>query len=405
MKNKVFRLNIYYICILIVIQLNGIWYYVSPFSGIFKFSVLAESILGIIFILCSKVGWNNIRKLLVLITCLISYMFILLFNSRGYYNFIMDIAFITIIILWLFTYKVNLLKYISNTIVFLGFLSIILYLIFIQLKIAPPTEYMNIFDNGVIYKSYYNLYYSSQEITIGDFSLVRNGFIFSEPGAFAVYLNFSFIYEVLITTKKSRLKQIILILSIITTTSALAYATVLAFLAFHIFFKIREMKGYKKLLYVYFIIVTTPILIYMLYLIYNYKYNAHSISSSVRRDDTRLGLLLFKQKKLFGWGYANWDPLTDMQDYKSRFGDIGGHSNGLVNILYSGGIYLTILYFISFLGNIKTFLKIDYKCALAIASYIILQLYFFPWQFSYFMYLFIILGVLSYILDMNEVFK
>lgn len=398
MIKRIININVYFICLLIVLQLNGLYYYVEPYSTVFKISIISETIL--IFLFCLKSYIINIKKVIKYLIVFGVYFLILFITSQKYIILVFDLLVILNFIWYTYINKINIFDYISNIIVGLALISIILYLIFPILNMSSPTNYYSPFNNNVIYHSFYDIFFTSQKLVINGIYIPRNGFIFTEPGAFSLYLNFSFIYETVKNKKVLTKKNLIVAIAIFTTTSTLGYFILCVFTSINLILGVKDKTKIQKVIYTLILIFIVGLLSILAYKIYYNKVNYGGNSANVRRDDARIGLLLFKKKVLFGWGYSNWGPMTSMQDSILRKGDIGGHTNGLVNILYCGGIYLAIIYIFTVYNFILKSLK-NNKRSILILLYLLIQTYIFPIQFSYFMYVFIIAGSINYNIDGN----
>lgn len=392
MIKKIININMYFVCLLIILQLNGLYYYIEPYSKVFKFCVIAET--GLIFLLCIRSYLINIKKIIVYMIVFGIYFLILVISYRGYIVLVFDLLVIFNFIWYTYIKKINIFEYISNIVVILALISIIFYVIFSILKVGNITAYYSPFNNNVIYNSYHDIFFTSQKLIVNGIEIPRNGFIFTEPGAFAVYLNFSFIYEEIKNKKVFTLKNIIVALALITTTSTLGYIILCIFISINLILKLNYMNKYEKIIYALILIFIVGMLSLGGYKIYYNKINSGGVSAIVRRDDARIGLLLFKQNIIFGWGYSNWGMMTSMQDPIIRRGDIGGHTNGLVNILYCGGIYLAIGYIYTIYKFITKIFN-NNKRSILLLLYLLIQLYVFPIQFSYFMYVFMIYGSIN----------
>ena len=154
--------------------------------------------------------------------------------------------------------------------------------------------------------------------------------------------------------------------------------------------------------------LTIPVLLFIIILasvsIYINKINGYgSESYKLRINDFQIAMPLFKQKIIGGWGYQNFNELVSHQDKILRNGD-NSMSNGLVKILYEGGIYLGIMYLLPIIIlAVYKYKKENKKYgSILLILYLLIELISFPFDNSYFIYYFMALGYANIIIKKSE---
>lgn len=261
-------------------------------------------------------------------------------------------------------YFYKMLIKLSNIIFIITVLSLILYILGSITNIISPTSvkalYWNVDIQGIKYvNSYFDLLYQTQNTILGGISIPRNSSIYTEATLYCIFLNVAFGVDLFIREKLNKVRIFILIIATFTTFSTTGIVIMIATIITKmiIYNPLRKSMKIMKL-------VTIPIIVCFLglvsILIINSKIHNTSLKSySVRLDDFRVGIYTWKQNdKISGTGFKNLNIFRSNLNVSVRGKDIGG-SIGIMNILFQGGIYLMMIYLISFSRFI--YYSINYK--------------------------------------------
>lgn len=247
------------------------------------------------------------------------------------------ICFLPIMILCFLLYKkVNktftLYYRFSDVMILIAITSIIFWIGCSILNIIPFNSQVPIeWGGNRIINGFYNIYYETQQINFLGFVGWRNTGIFTEAPMFSLCLSIAFITEMFLKERLCYKRILILVIAIVTTLSTTGYIIVL----FSIFVKIVTYRGVKnkviKILKVFFTIMITFLVLYLVVIILKDK--ATSDSYSVRVNYYIKELSVWKENLIFGSGYG----------INER-----GSSNSIGVILADGGLWLIFIYIYSF---------------------------------------------------------
>lgn len=385
-------------CLLIIVFITSKTVYISMYgNNIYKLLYIAVIFIIIISFLKFKQSINHLLGgIFIIIYLLIEIIFIKNSLNRGYDYFILNILSMYIISIYFRKIKINIWEKISNIMVVYSILNLILYIIIIFLKMNISYEIFIEPYNNVVYSNYSNIFFynHSQFTKLFSETFIRNSGIFFEAPMYAVFLNFALSYELFFSNRKVRIKNIIVLsISILTTLSTSGIILMIgSIVVYFICYKNKSkiISILKK--------VATPIIILITIFvsinIVDNKINNTSVSNGLssvnaRLDDFELGTKLFLEKPIIGWGYNNASELEKRQSLTYRGEKGKGSSNGLVTLMYQGGIYLFIFFFIGFLGYIKILKEINDNKIILLFNLVVLILTLLsePYVFSPFVYL------------------
>lgn len=222
----------------------------------------------------------------------------------------------------------------------IALISLFFYIFGSTLNIIKPTSKFSIsWGYERAIPSYCNLYFETQDINIFGKRISRNTGIFCESPMYSLNLTIALAYEILYG-KKSRKRIILLLITIFTTisTSGIIIGQIL-FLYYYIFNNKEKNKTIRLLK-----ILTIPIIAILFVTVSNTFLNdkMQSTSYNARVNDYTYGIKVWKEYPIFGCGYENTEPITNyLPNYY-----IGGLSNSIIELLTEGGIYLFALYVI-----------------------------------------------------------
>lgn len=390
----------------IIISSNCVWQAQELLGKYIKYVFCAFVIL-ILFKTLPKII-KSLNTLLVFFLFMMSYLTIgVLIHPENATDF-RGTYFIYFSILFFIAYfahvkRISMLESFSNVIYIYSILCICLYTLFIVLKLVNPSGVRVPFVNNVQYQSYFDIQYLSQVTQLGGIRFPRNGGIFVEPGAYSIYLVFALVMELFFKNSIRKVPVIILLLNIMTTisTTGIILSTILLY--------IKIITTSTKSAFVNFIrrFITPVLTVLCLVTIYHIFENKISTNGQgsyrVRKDDFFIGLQLFKQKILTGWGYGNRDILIQVQSSQIRGGDMGGISNSFLRMLYQQGLYILPFYIIPMISLFKNiyYYQKNKIGALALYIYFIIELASYPFEDSIFFMTFLAIGYVNMIFNKN----
>lgn len=235
----------------------------------------------------------------------------------------------------------NILKKISNIIVFLTAISIFFYFAGSILKIIQPTgEVEVIFGKKQNIPTYFFVYFESQLHPIFNHWVYRNCSIFCEAPMFNIFLILSLSYEILLKDKINIKKIIIITIGIITSISLIGIILMLVIYSYNILiYALNKSKSRKfKVILFAFLILLGILCIYLSVA------KLQTSSYSVRTNNYSVAFKLFKNKPIFGYGYNNYAIENEIAE--SLFNKKYSISSSFTQILVDGGIYITLFYFL-----------------------------------------------------------
>ena len=184
------------------------------------------------------------------------------------------------------------------------------------------------------------------------FPLARNHSIFWEPGAYQFFLNTALFINVYYQKKLFTKKNIILVISVLTTFSTSGYFILLLIL--FDYFVIKRKRNIFKLAFHLLLMLSFLIPIIMSHTII-FKFNIKNPSFYRRIQDTITDFELFKDYWIWGYGRDNIIPWHDKyykvtgihaQEYMST-------SNSLLALFSQFGIFFGIIYLLPFIAQCK----------------------------------------------------
>lgn len=207
----------------------------------------------------------------------------------------------------------------------------------------------NTFTDDGFYKGSKNIIiYNFHENALITF---RNSGPFWEPGAFAVFLLIALIFNHINEKKIFTKKNLIFIITIVTTLSTTGFICLFVFL-FYLNYNILR----KNILFIVFFILSFigTIALYERIPFLKDKIEkdiAYSNETTTSRFGSALAdYNLFKESPLFGYGRAG----AKNNFKEEKFFDVGNHrNNGVFNLLVTYGLFITIIYLYKILETLK----------------------------------------------------
>lgn len=211
-----------------------------------------------------------------------------------------------------------------NVLIVISFVTMIFYIPIEILGINVPYA---IFDGGLYeYKNYYGLFYNYHV-----FFPARISGIFWEPGVNQIYANLA-LYLYIRLNKRKKIHLVLLLTEIVFTRSMMGYivSTVLLLV---LIMERGWLKGRNWRLALILFGTVSLILVIALFLYKKETTGTGYLDSyTMRSYDLVLGLKIFLERPIFGFGYMNTDVFHNASIYN------GGSSNGLLTWMYTTGI-------------------------------------------------------------------
>ncbi|WP_139356017.1 O-antigen ligase family protein [Clostridium felsineum] len=270
-------------------------------------------------------------------------------------------------------------------------------------KGKPSIMIYNFGLNQIMHYNYYNIFYMSQNNYFMNHIFWRNEGIFLEPGVYGLFINFALLN--LVFNKKSKyrkLKYVVLIINMVLTFSTQGYIVMICIFVIHISKNINERHKTIKMLLLSIVFIFGVLIGY-----YVLKYKSINGAGSIllRSEDFKLGFSLFVKKPLLGWGILNDEPLNNIMGlYRYKNGN-SGTSNGLIMLLYQGGIYMIMLYIIPLYYFVKYYkgnFSVQYK--LGFIVWIVGSLFSEPLVYSKFFVMLISYGII-YMIERGVIYE
>lgn len=288
------------------------------------------------------------RKILIYIIYIVYILIFSIFSveKKNYGNFFIKFVYL-ISIFYFYIDSIDdirrMIKIYCNCIFALCFISLVFYSFGYILKILP-INYNVILNWGYTRRigSLFNLHFFVQTEKFLNTTLVRNTGIFCEAPMYMLNLTLCLTLSMFFC-EKNKLRDFILIVGIISTFSSTGY--IILIILFTLYFVSSKKITIKFL-------ILPVILVISIFIIFNIiESKSDSRSYSVRYDDYVASIQGWKENIIFGSGYRNNDLfLKNISSFRSNN---TGQSSSVGAILLQGGIYLFLLYFVSFLSIYK----------------------------------------------------
>lgn len=371
-KEEIINILEYFLAIYIVINANTVWNFRN--SNISEnLWICTLTVLFILILISFKDIWRNKKRLIPLGIILIGVSFynslFIMINGRDKETFVIEFLGLLLGVILYSAGRINrgkryslLLKF-SNVMVILGIISLYYYVRIVILKnINPTSSILFTWGNRTDIPKYSDFYYITQHIKIGSQNLIRNTGIFTEGPMYAFPLSIALIAELFFRKTKGTLNKIIIIVSVIvlaltimTTLSTTAIGIMSVAIPLRIFsFLIENLKKSKAKtrigIFILLIFIIAGALVGGFFLKNKMKNSANNKygSYSIRKDDFKVGYETWKNNKIIGCGFNQYQYVQQNMNFIGRKNDIGG-SSGIMKVLPEGGIMLFSVYLIPFI--------------------------------------------------------
>ncbi|MFC4269734.1 O-antigen ligase family protein [Polaribacter marinivivus] len=348
MKNKDRNLKRNYFLVFIIIAASGIPF----FSGI-DFIEISLFLFSLILFIYNKENKDSNAFLIIGLFFLIELFQHFLHGSYSYRTSVGTAIKLATVYFVVKLVKYNFINYYINILYFFTVISLIFY----TLSFLPGFTDLMIGQIAPLFESPFvdpNAFYEqSPSIIVFTFELsllteFRNSGPFWEPGAFAVFLIFAILFNIIKTKSLIDKKNKFFIVALITTFSTAGY---IAFFILVSGYYLMNKKVSHKLLLILFVFASISIYTTTSFLEEKVK---HNISLADETTSSRFGSALadynlFKQSPLFGWGRG---PMRYGGQKIIFFGKDQHRNNGVFVQLATYGILGSLLYFYLFYKSI-----------------------------------------------------
>ena len=207
-------------------------------------------------------------------------------------------------------------------------------------------------DTLKIVRSYHNLYYETQTTDILSYvGIIRNTSIFTEAPMYGFHLCIAFMVEFFARPKQSKWKLALLVVSILSSFSMMAYIC----LALAVFFRIIFMDKRRKTTQILRLCIVPMVLVAVfLFLDYILESKLGTTSGNTRIDDFIAGYKTWRENPLIGRGFGNTKAIIQHMSSFRIYNK--GFSNSLMYVLAMGGLHLMLPVFVCcVLGVVNTY--------------------------------------------------
>lgn len=337
--NKIISILEYLLAFLILIEYFSIYRYLIPYKVILFIGI----VLLLLLIVLSPGKENSFKPILPYLAIYYIGGLLPLINigAEALINYICHFfVIIPLLLLYLSTTKnelfgewnYSIVIKIADEIVVLASISLFFWSFGTNLQIIQETGYVPYFwgDDLDIVPTYYFIYFETQETFFMGLGAIRNSGFFCEAPVYNLVLISSLMIETFINPRKSKLKIIILILTILSTITTTGQIIVVLYI---IYVLSRKVKKWQLLFLIPFFIIISVITISFLL---DEKQETASVSYDSRSDSLEEGLQIGLDNFFFGTGMS------------SNYEELG--NNSIVLLFSEGGIYFLSFYVVSLLG-------------------------------------------------------
>ena len=244
-----------------------------------------------------------------------------------------------------------LLRKLFDVVVALAVVSLYYWIFGVMLEIIRPNSYILISWGSTHYAMGYDgLHFVTQLDTtfFPDEYIYRNSGIFAEAPMFNLWLDMALAGELFLTTRTSKLRVTVLTVTILTTMSTTGILFLGLCLVIHILRNFRSMDRTGRLL----VLLGGSILLPALGVVSIYTMTLKSDTQSymMRLSDYVAGVKLWWDYPVLGAGFAN---LQTLMKYVYSPEGIMGFSNSLTAVLGTGGLWMTLPYYVTMFGMLS----------------------------------------------------
>lgn len=350
--NLKLRVLVEYVWVVFLL-LNGNSVYHAAAHTNYHFPVFCTALSVLLLVITPPVGKIGKKRSIAAAICLLSYFagYFVLLNSAVSKEIYLFGFVISIPVLLLYFVKLHqigeparLFYRIESVMLLLSVISLLLWVLGPILNVIQPNCSITInWGNEHTVHGYFGLQYATQRDTTFVYGLIRNTSIFCEGPMFNLWLSIALMTEVFLRPAISRGRVILLCITILTTTTTTGIFVIVMCLVLSLLQKVSNTKKKTKILLILLVSVALPIIVVAVWEIFVLKMDTKSYA--IRLQDYILGIKLWAEKPIFGYGYGNLGAI-----YAVKEGSKKGFSNSLMAILATGGMWHFLVYLLSILG-------------------------------------------------------
>lgn len=239
---------------------------------------------------------------------------------------------------------VRLLSRFGNVIFLLAVISLYFWFMGEVFKVIEPNGYVNIAWGGhSMARGYYRIHFAFQRDTtfFPNTFLYRNSGIFSEAPMFNLWLDLAVAIELFIRPKVSKLRLIILAITVFTTLSVTGILFLVLCVVLTALAHLRNLNRGQTCLLILMALIVIPVLSVLV--LRSVSMKVDTVSYEMRLSDYGAGVRLWMDYPLFGAGYGS---LTALFPYIYSPNGIVGFSNSVTAVLGTGGVWMALLFYI-----------------------------------------------------------
>ncbi|WP_128215476.1 hypothetical protein [Clostridium manihotivorum] len=242
-----------------------------------------------------------------------------------------------------------------------------------------------------------NLSYYHQIVYISDKLFIRNNGIFYEPCYLGMYISLFLVNELFYRDKIRLIAVIVACFNLFTTMSTTALIFVVAIFLVKFYTLKFDNRLIKLLKNIFIPIITFACGVVAIYIYISKVQGFGKLSYGIRQEDFLLGLKLFKERIIAGWGFDNLNAIIFLESSDLRGNGLGsnwGSSNGLTLLMYQGGLYFLMVYVTGIYYYFKDLYLKNKIGSLILLSWLILFLISEPIQYNRLIIFFVVYGIL-----------
>ena len=375
--SRIFIVFDYIIAFFVTMLTAGAWFFdrnlsISLFENILVLELLLALYLFLHYVIIHKFYWS--KHSMIRVAFVLGMMLLYYSGCRLSRDFFLNRYFVLVVLfyLWFISHSDPkcVWKRITNIVFVLACCALVLYVLGSLLNVIPEWDSAERVWGGWkpdIIRNFYYLYYESHQITVGDHIIMRNGGAFAECPMYNFVLCVAIGTELFLSKKVSKIKIIILILSVLTTfsTTGLIFI-IMAFVAYILihFDEYPKLAKYKSKIK-YFVLIA--FLLFVAVILLKTISPDGKGSMDVRTDHLMSCLKTVLEYPLFGCGWGNGTQILKNAYF------VQGLSVGLLSFMAYGGMILTSVIVVPFVINVKkSFISKKYNKVVFEALFIVL---------------------------------
>lgn len=219
----------------------------------------------------------------------------------------------------------------SNVVITISLISLFFWFVGpISGYMSPNCVLPNSWGARPFIEGYYNIFYETQNITVGNTTLCRNTGFMCEAPVFNLNLCVALAFELFVCKRVKRIKIAILIIAILSTLSTTGQLFIMLAFLLKSYQSVNRKRSYKILFW-----FLLPILLYIMYFVSSIimvdKMDTDSYESRSYVINKMIGVL--ENNPLLGAGINRFHLSSEY-----------GVSNSLFHVMADGGLYLTFFF-------------------------------------------------------------